>query len=590
VAVACGPISAEIPDAGVAAENRGDLETAARIYRDTLQQHPDDIAVWQRLSDVEAARHDANAAADALEHAARIRPGDANLQTAASRALATANRPAEALAAIQRALVIEPDNVEHLIAQAQLANWAGNTALAESSLQQVIDQVGERPDLEDDIARSRAWQGDLSGASEHMDRYLASYPDDRAAALDAVRFLAWRGDYPAAIQRLDDVEKRLNANDESRALRARLLAWAGFPRAALAVNTPLLEQTPGDYERAYTQALALRQSRIPRQAQPYIDQVAALKPDAKETRDLVNSSRAPLGSHVDLSQDFASDSLNIDRRDAKLWLDWALGSRIWLLADAGRQRLGAPLDSPFASINGRRWLHTRYSDLGLRFALNDRASIEGSWGNSTIAGLDSLSRYRFALDLNPGDHFNMELGADRDRFDISPRSLSLGLDRKGYWAQARWRPNLRWTVDAFLRRDDISDGNVANGFDLAARRVMHRGGSFDFDLGGAAAWQRFDFDPGNGYYAPGNYRRFQLTGFGYWHLGENAGLNLTLASGLQRDETLNGWKPANDITAELVLGIFSKWQLRLQAAYSDRRQNSGAFNARRFGVVVERRW
>ncbi|MCB1566150.1 MAG: hypothetical protein KDI78_11105, partial [Xanthomonadales bacterium] len=589
-ALLSGSTLAEIPQAGLAAEGRGDFAVAAQIYREQLQQAPDDVALWQRLSEVEATQGNANAAADALGEAARLVPDSAERQAAHSRALSVANRPAEALTAIQRALAIEPDNVDYLIDQATLANWNQNTELARQSLQRAIDIGGERTDLLDDLARSQAWQGDLRKAGDTMDRYLQQQPDDRAAALDAARFLAWRGDYAGALERLNGIEKSLGSDDESQALRARLLAWAGFPKAAQAINSRLLAAHPGDYDHNYTEALIRRQSYRPRVARPFIDSVQATKPEAKETSDLVRSSKPILDSRVSAFLDWAGDSQDVDHHRLGANLDLAAGEAFRLLAGVERNRVGAPLDSPFAAVTGDRWVDVKSAELGLRYGFNDDAALTARVGRSRIDGLDGRNTWDVALDLRPDDHWHLTLSADRDRLDASPRSLTLGLSRREVAAKLNWRPDLRWNVDVWLRRDAISDGNDMTAFDIAARRAIRRGQRFHLDLGGAAAFQRFDHDPGNGYYAPDNYRRLQATGFGYWHISDNVGLNISAALGVQRDETLPSWKSANDLSLELVTGIFSDWELRLRGAYSERRQVSGAFDAQRFGIVLERRF
>ena len=108
-----------------------------------------------------------------------------------------------------------------------------------------------------------------------------------------------------------------------------------------------------------------------------------------------------------------------------------------------------------------------------------------------------------------------------------------------------------------------------------------------------ANWQAYD-EPalavGRGYYSPDGYRRIQVAARGYWRWTDDRGLALDLATGAQRDDEAGGWKSASDASAEAVFGIFSDLELRLRAAWSDRRQASGGFDARSIGVSLEYRF
>jgi hypothetical protein len=60
--------------------------------------------------------------------------------------------------------------------------------------------------------------------------------------------------------------------------------------------------------------------------------------------------------------------------------------------------------------------------------------------------------------------------------------------------------------------------------------------------------------------------------------------------GRQRDETFTAWRRANDISASLVVGIFSPWQLSVNAGYSERVLNTGAYEGRSWGITLTRRF
>lgn len=583
-------LAAEVPEAALAAEMRGDWAAAAAILRETLERDPADAPLWRRLAEVEARRGQSNAAADALGRAAALQPGDADAQARHSSALAMANRPTEAIEAIERALAIEPDNIDHLMARAQLANWAGRPDLAQASLERVLALGGERVELFDDIARQHAWRGELDTAIDWMDRYLVSFPDDRAARLDRARFLVWRGDYPAAVAAIDTVETAHGPDVESQALRASALAWAGRRHEALAINTPLLQATPDDYALNYTQAVALRQGMIPARARPHVTRATTQRPDAREARTLARVSDIREGSSARARIDVFEDSDDIRTLAYGIDGELVLDARLRLLVELGERRVRASILGPFAPDTGGHEVRERRGIVGLRYALDENHALTLRAGSSDLDRGGNTALFSLAAEGLPGDSFAYRVGIERDRVATSPKALGRGITREGATAQLRVMPNLRDTFDVSLRQDDYSDGNDRSHVGLSWRRAMLRGERFQLDLGVAGEWLHFRRDPGNGYYAPDNYRRVGLTGGMYWPLSEQRGLSLQLGLGVQRDENFDSWKRASDVALEYTHGIFSDWELRVRGGYSERVQTTGAFEGASLGVVLERRF
>ncbi|HSN00805.1 MAG TPA: tetratricopeptide repeat protein [Rudaea sp.] len=581
--------AAQAPTTAIAAEGRGDWAAAAKIYRDALRAQPDDAALWRRLSEVEARQKHVEAAAQALDKAAALAPRDAEAQAEDSHAWSVAAQPRKALAAIQRALALAPDNVDYLLAQSQLANWTGDYALAEKSLARMHALAPQRTDVLAAVARSAAWRGDLSGAIGVMRQYLEKYPQDKDAWIDLARFHAWRGDYPGAAESLADYRKRFGEDEGERALLARVDAWAGWRHEALQLNTPLLAAKPDDYERNYTQAIALYQGKVPRQALPYVAQVQALKPDTKETADLVRTADQHVSSYVDVPLWRSWDSQDITIRHLQAGLDWWLADTTTVMLDAGWNRYGAPLDSPFASAGGADHVNESRLRVGLRHALDEDYALEGWIGDSHMdQGGGSTGIGSLALLAQPGDAWRWCAQLERDRVGISPLAASLGIDRNGGLVEGWWTPDLRWTLDAYARHDEYSDSNQRDEVAFALRRATVRNGWLNLDLGVSGQWFGFDRDPHDGYYAPSSYRRFALTGGAYFHISDDVGLGVQAALGVQRDETLRDWKSANDLSADLAIGIFRDWKLHLGAGYSQRRQESGGYGAHIVSLTLQR--
>jgi len=583
--------AADVPASGIAAESRSDWAAAAQVYRDALNAHPDDATLWRRLSDVEARQGHAAAAANALESAAALQPADAELQASDSQAWAVAQDPRKALAAIQRALALAPDNVDYLISQSQLANWTGDYALSEKSLSRVQQLAPQREDILAGVARSTAWRGDLGKAIKLMRRYLDKYPQDKGAWLDLARYYAWRGNYPDAADILADYFHRFGVDDGANALLARIYAWAEWRHHALDLNTPLVQGAADNYEANYTQALALLKGYVPREALPYAAAAQRIKPDVKETLDLMRVVDTRVDSYIEVPLSRSWDSQGISLRHIQAGLDWWLGDKTTLLVDAGWNRYGARTGSPFATADGGDHVNESRLRIGLRQALNDDYALEG-WGGAShfSASGGSTGIGSLALLAQPRDEWRWRANVERDRVGVSPLAASLGINRNGGMIEAWWTPNLRWTVDAYVRHDNYSDSNQRDEVAFAVRRATVRNGWLMLDLGVSGQWFGFDHNRHDGYYAPSDYRRFALTAGAYFHISDDIGLQTQAGLGRQRDETFTAWRRANDINANLVFGINSPWQLSLSAGYSQRILNTGAYAGHTWGATLTRRF
>lgn len=437
-------------------------------------------------------------------------------------------------------------------------------------------------------ARARMGEGDATTAIRLMREHVATHADDQAAILDLARYLTWNGDYAAAMRVLDANPSARDSADGQQ-VRAMLLAWAGRVDAARAANAPLLQQAPQAMLPSYTEAIALRQTAQPRTALPYVDAVERAKPDSRDATDLDRATRIHTDSFVALDVQHGEDSDSLARWTPVLRAEIAQGDALRYTAELGRWRYSAPLSSPFVAVDGDRAVSENRALVGVRYAPNLRTTLGAAVGASSLDG-DSETLWRLSVDERATDSWRFGAVADHDRFAASPRALSLGIDRTGFAGSVHWTPDLLWTGDLWLRRDHYGDGNDSLAVNASLRRAVVRAPRFLLDLGGAIEHQHYDENPGDGYYAPDNYRRFAATANAYASLGDNSGLSVQLGLGRQRDENFASWRRANDIAVALVFGIYSPWQLSLNAAYSERVQMTGAYEGRSWGMTLTRRF
>ncbi len=444
----------------------------------------------------------------------------------------------------------------------------------------------------DEQARVQMGTGNARGALQLMREQVAAHPDDADARLDLVRYLTWNGDFAAA-QRVLLADPVAAQSAEGQALHASLLAWAGRIDAAQATNAPLLSATPDDFLANFTQAVALRQSARPRTALPFVETVKRLKRDSKDASDLERGTRIRTDSFVALEYVRSDDSDDLVSSRPTLRAELAHGNALRFTAELGRWDHRAPSPGPFQSIDGQGSIAETRGLVGLRYASSLRTEWAVAAGHSSIDGdgdSDGVTLWRAGVTHRANDSLRLGLGFDHDRLAISPRSLSLGLTRDGALGHLHWTPDMNWTGDLQLRQDHYSDSNNSSDWYAALRRAVVRQPGFSLDLGVALQHVSHDHDFGNGYYAPDDYRRYGLTAHSYVGLSDNVGLSMQAGLGRQRDETFTSWRRANDFSAAMVFGILEPWQFSVFAAYSERVQNTGAYDGTSWGMTLTRRF
>lgn len=460
------------------------------------------------------------------------------------------------------------------------------TALAQDAMSQGTAPL-------DDQARVLMGNGDASGALRLMREHVTAHPDDSDARLDLVRYLTWNGDYSGA-KRILAADPSAAQTPEGQQVLAALLAWGGRIDGALQANAPLLAADADAFIPNYTQAIALRQTARPRTALPYVNTVNRLKPDSKDAVGLERGTHRYTDSFIALDYQRGEDSDDLVRSLPTLRAEIAQGDALRYTVELGRWDYRSPLTSPFVSIDGNRSIDETRGLFGIRYAASLRTELSAAIGRSSIDnafnGNDGLTVWRASVRHRANDDLRFDLGIDHDRVTASPRSVSLGLDRTSASGHLQWTPDLDWTGDVWIRHDDYSDDNTSLEWSAALRRAVVRKPGVLLDLGVAAQHIGFDFNPGNGYYAPDNYRRYAVTANGYFGLSDDIGLSWQASLGRQRDETFSGWRRASDVGGSMVFGIFSPWQFGVNAGYSERVQGTGAYEGFSWGMTLTRRF
>ncbi len=583
-------VAAQLPEQGFAAEVRGQWRQALEIYEAELARSPNNPALWRRVADIHAKFKRLDQAANALEQALKSSPDDAQLHMRLSQTYSMAGRPEQALAACSAAIALDGSRLDWWRAQAQLAAWAGDWALARASNEHLLDKNPANLDPLLQLARIKSWQGELDDAVDDFGTYLEAYPEAQAAIMDFVKAETWRGNYPAALALLERYAELAGKDDTYHQYKARVLAWAEKPEQALEQLKAVKDSDADGFQESFTRTLAVRKMRRPEETMRQLALVESMQAGLEEVIDLGRSTRLPYRSRTSLGYSYYEDSDGIKIGDLKLRGQYQLNLKTHIDLVLRHADYTGKAGSGLEPISGGNSIEESNLSIGLSHLLSPAWEIGGRFGLEQIDRQDDFATYEGFLDWRPHSDFNLRFTLEKELLGISPRSVSLGIKRNTKKLRVLWRPGIRYTVDLAASLDDLSDDNTRNSILLGIRRNTVRGEHLNLDLGVLGWWLSYDKNLNNGYYDPSDYRLFMLTANFYHKIDDDNGIALGLAGGIQRDETFEDYQFAGDASIEGIFGVFQDWLLRVRLAYTERQQQSGAFDAFSASAFLEHRF
>lgn len=533
----------------------------------------------------------ATAVVASLEAAAAADPKNPAAQVELSQAYATVGRAQDAFLAIQKAVELSPDNLAYHTARIPLANWAGKTAAAAESAEKILKENPNDRTARLALARIRKWQGRLSDSSREYKRYIDQFADDKAAVIEYAQVEAWQGDMSHALSLLDLYVKRYGMDDIEKRERGRVLASANRPHAAQEAILGQKVVKVDTFEQVFTVALAQFYAHEHKNAQGALEQLDKLRPGNPEARGLRDFIEAPRRTQVRAFGNYYGDSdhLQIIRAGAVAELSVAPDTRLEVLVE--NVMMDANLNSGLEGIDGAGSKHVFKYQAGVEQYIAPSLSVAGRAGWVELQH-DNNFAGSAGLNWRPMDCLTLKAAAGRDVVLISPRAVSMNIETRNALLEMQWEPDLDYTVVAFGRIDDYTDGNQRVEAALAPRRSVLRSQYLNVDMGVRGWWLQFQDRLNNGYYAPEAYEQYSGTMFAYTKLGPQSGIGLIGAAGYYADETMNHYSFGWSVDAELTVGAFADWMLKINGAVVQnlRSYAAGAFDAHAAGISLTRRF
>jgi tetratricopeptide (TPR) repeat protein len=582
--------AAQVPADGLRLEGEKRWREALAVYAPLVREEPGRVDLWLRIADIQAALGDGEAAIAALEAAAGASPHDPAIVARLSRAYAAAGHPAPALHAIRAALALSPSDPALLRAAGELASWNGEPGEARRHYDTLL-----RLQPDDDrawlaVARARTWDGATDAAVAAYRTFLERAPRDPDGWLELARAESWRGNDAAAAAALAAYRRQFGETAAWRRTLVSAMLRGGRPRSALAALAPLRPGDPLNYDLYLLEGLARVGEGDARRARDVLGSVQMLGPERRETAGLAQQVRAAFGSALQPSVVAYADSDGLRSYRVPASISLAIAPEVRLAAGYERQELRARSGSGLDRIDGGTVAETERGWAGIELRLRPAVLVRAGAGRQTAPGRDRWT-YDAGLAFSLGDRARIGLDYEHALFTISPRTVSLGLTRDTTRVRLGAAPGFRWSVEADGSAERLSDGNTRWSGLLSPRRAIVRRQALNLDLGVSGYWFGAAHNLENGYYDPGLYQAYSVVVVPYLKFSENTGLSLFAQAGVQKDDRQRGFEPGGNVAAELTLGIYRAWVLKLHAsATQNARLESGAFGGRSGGVVLLRRW
>lgn len=583
LALGLGASAQDLPAGVLEAEMAQDWPQASSLLRYALGQQPERRDWWQRLAQTEAASGRRDAAANALLRAAQSGEPDAELFAHASAALAYANRPEDALAALDKARQLNPDHPDYAMREVLLANWLGDTPRARSLLHRLWTRAVQIPGLGYQYAQALSWDGQTDAARAVLLEYLRDQPQEAPAMLLLARLESWRGDYAQSVHWLDRYLQSGGDQAMYQAEKAAVLAWADRPHDAINLLTQMPDESEHQVRRIYAEAVAYRKLNRNAAVSSRLRELRGARTDGVvDPEGLETYLTTSLRDNIDIDNQYSSDSDGIGIWNSQLRGRWWPAAPLLLEAYVGSRRVNLSerpsalaADAPVAAITsthlglGANWFPSGHWQIRLAGGLSRLDDPES----------DRFETGELALAFRPDDAFRVRLSADRKAHAVSPRAADRAIIRDEFALALDWQPSLRWDMKLRLARADFSsasecgacqDDNQREQLQLSAfRRILFRQ-DWNLSAGLRVILTRFEQDLDNGYYDPRRFDNIALVSNLYYAFNPEQGFALTVALGGQRDLDLDPhFTPAADLAASLSLGIWSDTlvQLRLAGSY-----------------------
>lgn len=564
--------------------------TVANPLTSLSNQKAQQLAFLNKYSSNGRTQDLANLSPQALANLA-AKKHDANLYFQAAKAYTQVDDKFKALAMIDEALKIS--NSDYLQLKAEIAD----DETAYLIYKEMYEANPNNAKIILALARKASATNRLDESSLYYSIYLKLHPEDKKALLEYAYIESWKGNDRRSVGLLNQYRTEFEISDDYLIERSRILASATRQTESLAIADALLPTHPNNYDLHYAKATALFYNHQPIEMFQSLDKVNQLQPGTEETLGLDAFLTTPYRNFVSADANYSYDSDTVVITKVPVTGKYFLSPVSAILLNFTPERLSARPSSGLNPINGDRSLMLYNYMLGMEQRFNPALGAIGMLGLAQPTQGKNTLIYEGDAFFMVNDITNLNFQFKRSYYDQSARAVSLGVLQNLNQVDILYQPcllcyvNLRASYSNFSDTNKQTFGNLDVGTSVLATQY------FNVRAGATAQWQSFAKQLTNGYYDPRAYQFYNLNSNVYYKYSDNIGYELGLGFGVQRDETLNNFRQANDFTLRAYYGIYEDWYLILTAAHSTRGRmiaananNSSIYRVSAFQVQLTRRF
>ncbi len=565
----------KIPDEGLCAEMNKDWNKAASIYQAYVKKDPNRIDLLFRLADIYSHVKQYINAIIVLKKIEKKRPKDAELCKRISILYAMDNKPREALVYIQKAITLDPTNLEYIKSQGDLAHWIGDSELVIESYSKVLSH---KPDDELllKIALNRSWKGELDLAYQDFEKYFLRNKGNAQAYLNYAKNEIWRGDYAHAEEILEIYKKRFGDTDDLKKIEIDLYTRAEWPDRSKTLLVPLMKKYPEDYNLFYFKALREYYNHEPIKAVKSYETVKKLRPDSQDTKDLYTYITVREKSYMEADGFYYNDSDDITHARYGVKGSYIITPELSVYLRYWQDYLKAEEGSPFLTFDNKSSIRVDHIGIGVKQTISTLLTYDLQVGYAQIESNENDTMYILAnayLDVN--DQNDLHLSFIQDYYPISPLSVSLGIKESRFTIEHNYRPDFIYTIVSLLSYTDFSDDNNRWMAIFAPRKSMLRSQEHKLDVGVRAWLYGFDKDTHYGYYAPELYESYNATLFYTYKQSQDNEFTIMGAVGVIKDDSMSNYEFSYSIDGVGRIGIYKNIYLKLRAGYTNNSRSLG---------------
>ncbi|STX29747.1 protein with TPR motifs (protein-protein interaction motif) [Legionella beliardensis] len=542
-----------------------------------------------------AVKRQYSAAAQVIKQAIQLKPRNAALYKQLATIYATAKDAKNAYLAITEAVRYAPFNISYWRDRAKIAAWAEEKAATQESYEQILKLKPNDEDAMLQLAHTLAWRGFTDEAIENYRALLSLYPQNKEGWLQYAEVSSWVEGYPISFDALAHYQRLGGEPKKYLEVKARLLALSGYYESSLAINDLLLTTNPNSTYLLSTEVTALLKGLQVNRAVATLDKALQIAPTDPALQGLKNIVLTPLRSNINLGFNYtgATDTTNIYHIPT-LNVQYFLKPSTSIQLQGIYEYATADKDSGLNPINGGTSIGDESLMVGLSHQFASLFNLTGLVGGLNVDGEDQHLIYDILFNTNLDERTVLTVESLRNLYrpylvPQSPRLISLQIMENRIGMTLQWQPYIQKYLNIVLSHSDLSDYNGYWHYNIWPKMRVYSSQYWQVNLGINADDWRYKRRTNSGYFSPLHFQGYEGTIELYHGFTENIGMSLSGGFGMQKDETFPRFFYEEDLAAQLFLGIFTDWQLKISGAYTLRENPIGAYQSWYSGLIITRR-